>query len=462
MADKTKKPKEPNPIERSFIQNGLSIYEMIGDPETETLAYVKYDKLTRQFDLCDEVWLNDKRYIPPQNSLAFSGTLLLPSFPSEYGSMSQLVENIRSFIYAYLEIPPDYLLIASYYVILSWMYDCFETIPYLRARGEYGTGKSRFLKVIGSLCYRPCFAGGSSTCSPIFRLIQLYGGMTLVLDEADFSFSGADAEIVKILNTGYSKGMPVLRTEGDRVRVPTAYNTYGPKILATRKDFEDLALESRCLTNYMLPKVRTDIPLHLPKDFDRVSRDLRNQLLMFRLEHYGEYEVDERRVVEGIEPRVNQVLLPLFALADTDEMRLELVEYAKKHAKTQVENRAESIEGVVLTVMLEMSAQNQFILVKDLARKINVLRSKDDGERMVSPAWIGKINKTSFSFETRRVNGVTQILWNEKLGRELCGRFGVKLNDEGINLEDVEDVGFVEDLFGAKLSDPDVGSPEES
>lgn len=455
MKARDMKQDKPKSIEKSFIRDGLVIYEMVGDPDTETLSYVKYDRLSDQVELCDQVEQNGHTYIPPQNKLAFSGTLLLPTFPAEYESFSELLENIRSYINAYLELPTDYLLIASYYVILSWVYDCFETIPYLRARGEYGTGKSRFLKVIGSLCYRPCFAGGSSTVSPIFRLIDLYGGMTLVLDEADFRFSGPDAEIIKILNTGYSKGMPVLRTEGEKVRVPTAYNTYGPKILATRKEFEDLALESRCLTNYMTPRTRKDIPLHLPKNFDRISNELRNQLLMFRLKHYGEYEIDEKQAIDGVEPRINQVLLPLFALADTDEMRDELRQFAMKHAKTQVSNRSESLEGAVLAVIVDLAKDGPYIKMMRIAEKLNDSRTKEQGEYKISPTKIGRVNKTSFGFETRVINGGTELIWNEQSGIGLCDRFGVEYVKHISDLDQVEDVGFIEDLFGNKLSGSD-------
>lgn len=453
--------KQNKPIEKSFMVDGGYIYEMVADPDTETLAYVKYDRLSGQLDICNDVTINENIYIPPQNKLAFSGTMLLPTFPAEYESFASLLENVRSYIDTYLEIPTDYLMIASYYVILSWVYDCFETIPYLRARGEYGTGKSRFLKVIGSLCYRPCFAGGSSTVSPIFRLIDLYGGMTLVLDEADFRFSGPDAEIIKILNTGYAKGTPVLRTEGDRVRVPTAYVTYGPKVIATRKEFEDQALESRCLTNYMMPKTRRDIPLHLPKNFDRITKEIRNQLLMFRLKHYGEYEVNEKDVIEGLEPRINQVLLPLFAIADTDEMRDELREFAKKHAKIQVSSRSESIEALVFSAIIDASKESQYIKIKEVAHKINEGRTKEQGEFAIPPARIGKINKTSFGFITRQVHGVTELVWDEARGMTLCGRYGIEYQIPSLDLNKVEEVEMVEDLFGAKLLGPDTGSPEE-
>jgi len=80
-----------------------------------------------------------------------------------------------------------------------------------RVRGDAGSGKSRFLLAVGSLCYKPIFASGASTVSPIFRLIDTFRG-TLVVDESDWRQTDEKAEVVKILNNGNGKGFPVLRS----------------------------------------------------------------------------------------------------------------------------------------------------------------------------------------------------------------------------------------------------------
>lgn len=45
----------------------------------------------------------------------------------------------------------------------------------------------------------------------MFHLLHEFG-CTLVLDEADVRFSDTTADLVKILNIGTIKGLPVLRT----------------------------------------------------------------------------------------------------------------------------------------------------------------------------------------------------------------------------------------------------------
>ena len=181
-----------------------------------------------------------RRWVPysPHNNLIKNEVVLLPSEPEEYGSEEELLAEIQDFIHRYLDVSPLFEKTASYYVLLSWVYDAFNELPYLRLRGAPGSGKTRFLLTVGSLCYKPIFASGASTVSPLFRILDAFRG-TLIVDEGDFKLSDERAEIVKILNNGNARGFPVLRSEATRQGEfnPRAYHVFGPKIVATRGYF---------------------------------------------------------------------------------------------------------------------------------------------------------------------------------------------------------------------------------
>src|SRR5205823_6645276 len=180
------------------------------------------------------------------------------------------------------------------YVLFTWIYDAFDEVPYVRIRGGYGTGKTRFLLTVGSICYRPIFASAASTVSPLFRLLDSFGG-TLILDEGDFRYSDEKSEVVKILNNGNARGFPILRTEVSSKKEfdPRAYSVFGPKIVATRGFFQDKALESRCVTEDMRGgAIRSGIPLNLDGRFQDEAREIRNQLLTYRLRHFGDTRKD--------------------------------------------------------------------------------------------------------------------------------------------------------------------------
>jgi hypothetical protein len=159
---------------------------------------------------------------------------------------------------------------------------------------QYDKSKTRALLVIGSICYKPFFASGASTVSPIFHTLDAFRG-TLIFDEADFRFSDEKAEIVKILNNGNVRGLPVLRTMMNRQHEfnPQAFQVFGPKIVATRGRYEDRGLESRFLTEEVgSHELRADIPINLPDDFREEARELRNKLLLFRFHRRFETKID--------------------------------------------------------------------------------------------------------------------------------------------------------------------------
>src|SRR5262249_15720354 len=161
------------------------------------------------------------------NNLVKHQVVLFPSEPAEYGDESALVSRIRDFVRKYVEVDEDFELITTYYILFTWVYDAFHEVPYVRVRGGYGSGKTRFLLTVGSLSRLPIFGSAASTVSPIFRLLDSFRG-TLILDEGDFRFSDEKAEVIKILNAGNARGFPVLRTEVSSKKEfdPRAYHVF--------------------------------------------------------------------------------------------------------------------------------------------------------------------------------------------------------------------------------------------
>lgn len=300
-------------------------------------------------------------YVPyPANmGLIDAEVILFPEKPVEYASEKALVEDVRRFIHTYLDIDPFYEKLAAYYVLFSWLYDLFENLPYLRALGDYGTGKTRFIQVIGACCYRPMFTSGASTTSPVFNVIDIFSG-TLIIDEADFGNSDADAEIIKILNVGYYKKGVVLRSEKDPNESsdkywPSAKKVYGPKILATRKPFVDRATESRCLTKRMTTaRPRPGIPYTLGPEFWREATDLRNKLLMYRLRNHKPMPIDQRLADESVEPRLNQVTMALKTIIKDDDMRRDIDTFIRAYNDLLISDRQMTLPAVVVQALAEI------------------------------------------------------------------------------------------------------------
>src|ERR1700738_2880687 len=282
------------PTASAVLEDG-TIVEMMFRPKERRTFFAIYS--AGRWTLQDGIDLgHDARLVPfsPNNNLVKNEVVLLPSEPMIYGSEAKLISDIQQFIHRHVDVGPSFEKVATHYVLLTWLYDAFNELPYLRFRGDYGTGKTRALLILGSLCYKGFFASGASTVSPIFHTLDAFRG-TLIFDEADFRLSEDKAEIVKILNNGNVQGLPVLRTMMNRQREfnPQAFHVFGPKIVGTRGTYDDKGLESRFITEEMGSRqLRSDIPIYLPHTFKDEARDLRNKLLLYRFHRRFDVKLD--------------------------------------------------------------------------------------------------------------------------------------------------------------------------
>jgi hypothetical protein len=381
---------------------------------------------------------SDARLVPfsPNNNLIKNEVVLLPSEPRIYGREEKLVADIQEFIHRYVDLGDSFEKVSTYYVILTWLYDAFNELPYLRLRGDYGTGKTRALLILGSLCYKGFFASGASTVSPIFHTLDAFRG-TLIFDEADFRFSDEKAEIVKILNNGNVRGLPVLRTMMNRQREfnPQAFHVFGPKIVATRGSYDDKGLESRFLTEEMGSRqLRSDIPINLPESFKDEARELRNKLLLYRFHRRFDVKLDESLVDPKLEPRLNQILLPLLSVVSDENLRSELRSMALEAQLSLVADRGLLVEAQVLEIVAELMASSQrpVVPVADIVMGL-IERYGDEYDRPITNRWIGGILRKRLNIQTYKSHGVYVVPINERPKIELlCGRYGVSvISDTG-------------------------------
>lgn len=353
----------------------------------------------------------------PKNNLIANECVLLPSGPVEFFTKEELVADIGAFLYRYVDLSPLFAKIASYYVLLTWVHDAFGEVPYLRLRGEYGTGKTRALMAIGSLCYKAFFASGASTTSPIFHTLDAFGG-TLIFDEADLPYSDARADIVKILNNGTVEGMPVLRTVVNRHKEfnPYAFKVFGPKIIAMRGSFDDRALESRFFTEETGRRtLRADIPIHLPPEMKAEALALRNRLLHFRFCNRFAIKADPTAIMEGVEPRLNQTASSLLSLIDDPALRAEIQQAFVADYATTVSERRETAEARVLQAACAAFAEadGANVSVGEVADRFNAEHAAEYGGPR-SNRWIGHVIRTRLHLTTRKSDGVYVIPATEK------------------------------------------------
>src|SRR5688572_29543288 len=123
-----------------------TVVEMVYRAEaSETVFAIYQDK---KVEYAPSFSVDDRETLVPysaNNNLIRNKIILFPSEAAEYESEEQLVNEIRAFIHRYVDVSPLFETVAIYYLLLSWVYESFNELPYLRIRGDFGSGKTRFM-----------------------------------------------------------------------------------------------------------------------------------------------------------------------------------------------------------------------------------------------------------------------------------------------------------------------------
>jgi hypothetical protein len=285
---------------------------------------------------------------------------ILPSEPAaDPVETDELVRMCIRFSQRFWSGPEEFHVVAARYALLTWCYERFSDIPYLRVLGPGGTGKSRFLDVMRALCRRSRLM--VSPTSPItYRTIE-ESRPTLILEEA----TDMSSMIFEILRAGMQKGRTVSRCEGEGRKVRKHYDTFGPKVVAAYHRYPDVPLEQRLITHFTAGYGREDgVPIRLgtrQAEFDSLGLGLRNMLLRWRFDNLLKVK-DDGSLIEGLSDRANQVAGALLCLTPPGEHRDAIVQYVQDASARTQSDTSDSVEGNLAWAIMEALEEHPEVL----------------------------------------------------------------------------------------------------
>ena len=380
-------------------------------------------------------------------------------FSSDLGTLKstrELVAFVELFIrQSYLLEYRNMAKVMAYYVMLTWVYDSFNALPYLRAMGEPGAGKSELMKRVGFVCYRMMTASGASSASSFFRATEKYQG-TVFIDEADLHEGGdMTNDLVKFLNLGAMKGNPIWRTvevmkpDGSRVFEPDTFRTFCPKLIAMRKEFKDDAVATRCITVKLQPREAFELKaagvrLHIDEEFRRKALALRNLLLRWRMETWQpEILINEDDIDMEISSRLNQVTIALLAIAKDDpELKAEIRRFLREYYAELTLSKSMTIAARVVEAIWKIykypdlrllmlhkdEAGLEYMMVGDVKKIANEIMDEMNSSGDDEEADEDKKDKRRKKGDELTARGVGSIVRNElqlKVGRRRMSGFPV-------------------------------------
>ena len=262
----------------------------------------------------------------------------------------ELVELVWAEVEKFIDAEPHEKGLFTAFIILSYLQEFFEALPYLYLLGDCASGKSHLLQLFQHLCYRPLY-GVSIPAADIYTYLEDDVPLTLLEDE--FQGSERDTEKMKIFKAGYKKCGKVPRvTLLERGRRIDYYNVFGLKAVASEELVANKGFLERCLIVEMVE----GFPAKDHYDSsDRLRfRWLRGELLKMRMNILAGREALPSLTLEWLKGRDRELYLPLLTvLAGTA-----LYDLVENDIKTRIEarmrERTSSLEAVICRAAVEV------------------------------------------------------------------------------------------------------------
>ena len=440
-----KKGQDDDDDEPTYVTGGWLFEHFIGleydQDEDKTYFAVRFPDGHVE-DRLERLMIGKQKFKPmPTNNIIRKRVILLPSEMSDLRSEEELLFAIKAHNARYFDFGADetFEQLCMIYPFFTYLSRQFRTVPYLRALGDYGTGKSRLLKTIGPICFQPIMTNAGSSASSLFRILDLFTNSTLVLDEADFSNSDEASMIAKILNGGNEKGQPILRSEKNAMGNfdAAAFDVFGPKVIGMRKDFQDQATASRCLTKEMLPiQPHPRIPLDLPpvEIYEKECLGLRNALFTYMMNNIQkDQQVDLGAIDRAMDARTAQVTVSLLTVMKSEKGRDLVREYLKNVTEERKGERyatftARVLEGIMLAwawgPVSDRPEDADRVYLKDISRATNQVvdqQNKQMGEDEEESEGEGDKGKGRFKAKSRKLAHTMKTYLNLKTIRSTDG-----------------------------------------
>jgi hypothetical protein len=343
-----------------------------------------------------------------------------------------LIDELEAFFRKRLALPDGATLIAALFTINTYVFEVFDTTPYIQIDSALGgCGKTTLLLHLEAVCCR-AYLGCDPTPATLYRRIDR-DRPTWLLDEASVIRGHEEcARMIRaVLDAGYRKGATVPRCEGED-NVLHDFGVYCPKAFALVGSLRGTLLD-RCIVLHLQKTPR--LPKTKVKRLRREAPPLREKLEAYAAQYRDELQrLDDNEPDEGywaqLDGREEELWGPLLFHArlagEKVEKRALAVALSFSRQKGQLatdEDQTVALATELLEVLREMRVEtfSPHELLSPLSSKESwgekLADCKSDKARVCA---VGRF-LTNFRFRSRKRDSQgTHYSWAEALEVIVC------------------------------------------
>ncbi|MEY9633381.1 hypothetical protein ABIF66_001610 [Bradyrhizobium japonicum] len=161
------------------------------------------------------------------------------------------------------------------------------------------------------------------------------------------------------------------------------------------------------------------------------------KLLLYRFHRRHEVKLDPSLVDPKLEPRINQIMLPLLSVVGDAALRDELKQAAQRTQLSMIAERGLLIEALVLEILTELMwiSRRPVVAVAEITMSF-IQRYGAEYDRPITNRWIGSILRNKLNLQTYKSHGVYVVPLSEKEKVELlCERYGVNVLADNLMMD---------------------------
>jgi energy-coupling factor transporter ATP-binding protein EcfA2 len=288
----------------------------------------------------------------------------------------------------------------------TYVYQTFESYPYLGFTGMQGSGKSKILRILAFLCFNGQQVVNISEAS-LFRDVESLRS-TIIIDEGEFLNDKKNKEAMfALLNSGYSRGPGVPRQVKDSKNdmFTQYFQIYSPKAIANIAGFESV-LNSRIIN---IPMMRASgergslSPTDNSEDWPLFRHWLYAHALCFFKDIQRAHSSDPGTRINN--NRSNDLWSPLLSVARIIfQKRAEEFEHFKSFAQKEIvrscRNSLDEQTKTLLVALRDLVTKDGFYEVQNIRNRVAFYFTGPIVEE-INPEWVG-YRLRNFGFERKR------------------------------------------------------------